>query len=100
MRLVDESAQISSGKLIPLNSDEHWICTVPRHGELEQIIADLETKLDEQRRQIADLKHENHRLERSVVKKSIKAEALDLAAARKRSKSFADLTESESLQVK
>ena len=49
---------------------------------------------------LADLKHENRRLERSLVKKSIKIDALDLAGSRKRSRSIADLVETETLQVK
>lgn len=45
------------------------------------------------------MKHENRRLERSLVKKSIKIDALDLAGSRKRSKSIADSIETENLQV-
>ncbi|CAF3543247.1 unnamed protein product [Adineta steineri] len=99
LRLIDESSRINPGKLIPLSSgDGHWLCTVPRHADLEQIIADLEAKLDEQRREITDTKYENRRLERSLVRKSVRIEGLDLAAAHKRSRSIADLTERESLQ--
>ena len=90
----------STGKLIPITDDDHWICTVPRHADLEEIIAELERKLDEQRRELADMKHENRRLERSLVKKSIKIDALDLAGSRKRSKSIVDSIETENLQVK
>ncbi len=97
--LVDGTSRINSGKLIPITSDDHWICTVPRHADLEQIIAELEEKIDEQRRQLADMKHENRRLERSLVKKSIKIDALDLAGSRKRSRSIADSIDSEVLQV-
>jgi 23S rRNA A1618 N6-methylase RlmF len=91
---------MNTGKLIPLSNDHHWICNVPRHADLEQIITDLEAKIDEQRRQLADIKHDNRRLERSLAKKSIKVDALDLAASRKRSRSIADSVETESLQVK
>jgi hypothetical protein len=91
---------MNTGKLIPLMNDDHWICTVPRHAELEKIIDDLQAKLDEQRRELADVKHDNRRLERSLVKKSVKIDALDLAASNKRSRSIIDLTETESLQVK
>jgi len=100
LNLVDDTSRINTGKLIPITSDDHWICTVPRHADLEQIIADLEAKIDEQRRQLADIKHDNRRLERSLAKKSIKVDALDLAASRKRSRSIADSVETESLQVK
>ena len=60
----------------------------------------MKGKLYEQRREIAEQRHENHRLERSLAKKSIKIDALDLAASHKRSRSIADLTETEHLQVK
>jgi hypothetical protein len=96
--LADRTSQINTGKLIPITDDDHWICTVPRHGELEQIIAELEEKVDEQRRHLADIKHENRRLERSL-KKSIKMDALDLAGSRKRSRSIADSIDTEVLQV-
>jgi hypothetical protein len=99
LNLVDGTSRINPGKLIPITSDDHWICTVPRHADLEQIIAELEGKIDEQRRQLAYMKHENHRLERSLTKKSIKIDALDLAGSRKRSRSFADSVEAENLQV-
>jgi hypothetical protein len=99
INLVDGTSRINTGKFIPITSDDHWICTVPRHADLEQIIADLEEKLDEQRRQLADMKHENRRLERSLAKKSIKIDALDLAGSRKRSRSITDIIESENLQV-
>ena len=59
----------------------------------------LKVLIDEQRRELADMKHENRRLERSLVKKSIKIDALDLAGSRKRSKSIADSIETENLQV-
>lgn len=100
LRITDDPSRIHPGKLIPITSDDHWICTVPRHAELEQIIADLENKLDQYRRDLANVKHENHRLERALIKKSVKVDALDLAATRKRSKSIADSIETESLQVK
>ncbi|CAF4613932.1 unnamed protein product, partial [Rotaria magnacalcarata] len=87
LRLVDDSSRINSGKLIPLTNDDNWICTVPRHADLEQIIGELEAKMDEKQRELADVKHENRRLERALVKKSIKFDALDLAAGRKRSRS-------------
>jgi len=99
LHLVDETSEMNTGKLIPLSNDHHWICNVPRHADLEQIITDLEAKIDEQRTELSDIKHENHRLERSLVKKSIKIDGLDLAASHKRSRSIADLTEKESLQV-
>ncbi|CAF1254316.1 unnamed protein product [Rotaria magnacalcarata] len=98
LRLVDDSSRINSGKLIPLTNDDNWICTVPRHADLEQIIGELEAKMDEQQRELADVKHENRRLERALVKKSIKFDALDLAAGRKRSRSIADSSETDSLQ--
>ncbi|CAF3709392.1 unnamed protein product [Rotaria sp. Silwood1] len=98
LRLVDDTSRINTGKLIPLTNDDHWICNVPRHVDLEQIITDLELKIDEQRRELADLKHENRRLERSLIKKTIKNDALDLASARKRSRSIADSAETDSIQ--
>jgi predicted RNase H-like nuclease (RuvC/YqgF family) len=84
-------SRINTGKLIPITSDDQWICNVPRHAELELII-------DEQRREISDLKHENRRLERLLNKRSNKIDALDLAASRKRSRSIADSVETEALQ--
>jgi len=96
LNLVDG---INTGKFIPITTDDHWLCTVPRHADLEQIIAELEAKIDEQRRQLADIKHENRRLERSLAKKSIKIDALDLAGSRKRSRSIAESIEAEALQV-
>ena len=99
LRLLDEASRLAPGKLIPLSSDQHWICTVPRHADLEQIIADLEARMEAQRRELADVKHENRRLERSLAKKSMKIDGLDLAASFKRSRSIADLSEKESLQV-
>ncbi|CAF4273756.1 unnamed protein product, partial [Rotaria sp. Silwood2] len=98
LRLVDDTSQINTGKLIPLTNDEHWICNVPRHADLEQVIADLEVKIDEQRRELADLKHENRRLERLLIKKTMKIDALDLASSRKRSRSIADSAETDSVQ--
>lgn len=97
--LVDSTSRINTGKFIPITSDDHWICNVPRHADLEQIIAELEAKIDEQRKQLADIKHDNRRLERSLVKKSIKIDALDLAGSRKRSRSIAESIEAEALQV-
>lgn len=96
---VETTTRINPGKLIPITDDEHWICTVPRHADLEQIIGELENKIDEQLHELADMKHENRRLERSLMKKSIKIDALDLAGSRKRSKSIADSIETENLQV-
>ncbi|CAF1200319.1 unnamed protein product [Rotaria sordida] len=98
LRLVDDTSRINTGKLIPLTNDDHWICNVPRHADLEQIIADLEVKMDEQQQELANLKHENRRLERSLIKKTIKIDALDLASSRKRSRSIADSAETDSLQ--
>ena len=45
LRLVDGTSRVNAGKLIPLTGDDHWICNVPRHADLEQIIADLERKI-------------------------------------------------------
>ena len=99
-RLVDDdTSQTNTGQFIPIMSDDHWICNVRRHGELEQIIADLEAKIDEQQKELANIRHENRRLERSLIKKSIKIDALDLAASRKQSRSTVDLNEMENLQV-
>lgn len=100
LRFVDEASRVNPGKLIPLNHEEHWICTVPRHGELEQVITDLQNQIEEHRRHLAATKHENRRLERSLAKKSVKIDALDLAASKKRSKSIADAAETEHVQVK
>lgn len=86
--LVDGPSKIPQGKLIPISSDDHWLCTVPRHGELEEIIAELE-------RQISKLKHEN----RKLTKKSIKIDALDLANGRKRSRSITESIDAEYLHV-
>lgn len=97
--LADRTSQINTGKLIPITDDDHWICTVPRHANLEQIIAELEEKIDEQRKHLTDIKHENRRLERSLIKKSAKIDALDLAGSRKRSRSIADSIDTEVLQV-
>lgn len=94
-RLIDDTSSIQSGKFIPLSGDAHWICTVPRHADLEQIIADLEARLDQQRRELTDLRHENRRL----VKKAMKMDGLDLAAGHRRSRSTADLTDRDNLQV-
>lgn len=87
---VDGPSQITPGKLIPVSSDDHWLCTVPRHAELEEIIAELE-------RQLAKVKHENRKLEKNLVKKSIKIDALDLANGRKRSRSITESIEAENL---
>ena len=94
-RLTEEANRINPGRLIPISADNHWICTVPRHADLEQIIADLESRLEQQRRELTDLRQENRRL----MKRSMKMDALDLASTHKRSRSIADLTDKENLQV-
>lgn len=100
LRFVDQgntpATPAAPSNLIPLNHDEHWICTVPRHSELEQVISDLQHQLEDYRRELATMKQENRRLERSLMKQSIKIDALDLAASTKRAKTAA---EAENLQV-
>ncbi|CAF1282565.1 unnamed protein product, partial [Adineta ricciae] len=93
-RLTEEATRINPSRLIPISGDNHWICTVPRHADLEQIIADLERRLEQQRRELTDLRQENRRL----MKRSMKMDALDLASTHKRSRSIADLTDKENLQ--
>jgi hypothetical protein len=96
LRFVNEASQMHKHKLIPLNVHDHRICTVPQHADLEQIIVDLRNQIDDHQRYIASMKQDNRRLQRRLVKKSMKIDALDLAASSKRSQM---ITDAENIEV-
>lgn len=86
---IEETNDIfRSGRFVPLDQSEQWVCTVPRHADLEDIISQLEREID-------SMKTDRRRLERNLAKKSMKLDALDLAASTKRSKS---IVEAENLE--
>ncbi|CAF0842782.1 unnamed protein product, partial [Didymodactylos carnosus] len=96
--------QLNGGQLIPIDITE-WLCNIPRHAELEQIIEDLQIKLDDYSEQLNEMKKDNRRLEKKVIsqdkiiKRSNKIEALDLANQQYRRSKSAHMSDIETLQV-